>query len=232
MGVSEGGLEMRALIAALFAVIASTASATTYDYAGNPYTSFSGLCNTTRCTSLSGYVTFNFDTSNFSGTLSLSSGDTAYLSAGIASGSTFGGTFYYPTYIFDPSYAIPPNPNPSTYYFSNLNGNFTLVNGDVISWSLSGGTGTVGCGGGPGCASAGSNVTSSPSGDVGGRADYPNYTLSATYDTGSNNSGGVWTNVSGVSVVPEPSTWAMLLIGFAAIGFAAHRRRRTEPAQV
>ncbi|SRR5258708_17561702 len=30
------------------------------------------------------------------------------------------------------------------------------------------------------------------------------------------------------SPVPEPSTWAMLLIGFAGIGFATHRRRRTE----
>jgi hypothetical protein len=26
--------------------------------------------------------------------------------------------------------------------------------------------------------------------------------------------------------VPEPSTWAMLLIGFAGIGFAGHRRSK------
>jgi hypothetical protein len=26
--------------------------------------------------------------------------------------------------------------------------------------------------------------------------------------------------------VPEPSTWAMLLLGFAGIGFAAYRKRR------
>jgi hypothetical protein len=34
--------------------------------------------------------------------------------------------------------------------------------------------------------------------------------------------------VSGGSVapaVPEPSTWAMLLIGFAGIGFMAYRRK-------
>jgi hypothetical protein len=31
--------------------------------------------------------------------------------------------------------------------------------------------------------------------------------------------------VNGYIDVPEPSTWAMLLIGFAGIGFAAHRRR-------
>jgi PEP-CTERM motif len=35
-----------------------------------------------------------------------------------------------------------------------------------------------------------------------------------------------------VTAVPEPSTWAMLLIGFAGIGFAARRRRAiTAPAQ-
>jgi hypothetical protein len=28
-----------------------------------------------------------------------------------------------------------------------------------------------------------------------------------------------------ISAVPEPSTWAMLLIGFAGIGFAAYRRK-------
>jgi hypothetical protein len=27
-----------------------------------------------------------------------------------------------------------------------------------------------------------------------------------------------------VSAVPEPSTWVMLLLGFASLGFAAHRR--------
>jgi hypothetical protein len=31
---------------------------------------------------------------------------------------------------------------------------------------------------------------------------------------------GVWT----ITGVPEPSTWAMLLMGFAGLGFAAHRK--------
>jgi hypothetical protein len=31
-----------------------------------------------------------------------------------------------------------------------------------------------------------------------------------------------------ISGVPEPSTWPMLLIGFAAIGFAGYRKSRRE----
>jgi len=35
------------------------------------------------------------------------------------------------------------------------------------------------------------------------------------------------------SVVPEPSTWAMMLLGFAGLGFAGYRRaRRARPASV
>lgn len=30
---------------------------------------------------------------------------------------------------------------------------------------------------------------------------------------------------STVSSVPEPSTWAMMILGFAALGFMAYRRR-------
>jgi hypothetical protein len=32
--------------------------------------------------------------------------------------------------------------------------------------------------------------------------------------------------VSVPGAVPEPSTWAMMLLGFAGLGFAAHRGRR------
>jgi hypothetical protein len=31
--------------------------------------------------------------------------------------------------------------------------------------------------------------------------------------------------VSGVSAVPEPSTWAMMILGFAGVGFMAYRRK-------
>jgi hypothetical protein len=38
--------------------------------------------------------------------------------------------------------------------------------------------------------------------------------------------------LDGVSLtaVPEPSTWAMMLVGFGGLGYAAYRRRRTVPA--
>jgi PEP-CTERM motif-containing protein len=39
----------------------------------------------------------------------------------------------------------------------------------------------------------------------------------------------VTTAGSGPPPVPEPSTWAMMLLGFAGLGFAAYRRGRAEP---
>jgi hypothetical protein len=37
--------------------------------------------------------------------------------------------------------------------------------------------------------------------------------------------------VDGITAaVPEPSTWAMLLLGFAGVGFIAYRRSRGEPS--
>ena len=33
--------------------------------------------------------------------------------------------------------------------------------------------------------------------------------------------------ISTVSAVPEPSTWAMMLLGFAGLGFAFRQLRRT-----
>jgi hypothetical protein len=35
-----------------------------------------------------------------------------------------------------------------------------------------------------------------------------------------------------VAIVPEPSTWAMMVIGFAGLGFAGYRRVRRRPAAV
>jgi hypothetical protein len=38
--------------------------------------------------------------------------------------------------------------------------------------------------------------------------------------------------IDNLSIVPEPSTWAMLLLGFAGLGFAGHRRSRKSAARV
>ena len=39
--------------------------------------------------------------------------------------------------------------------------------------------------------------------------------------------GGYLDNIRLTAAVPEPSTWAMMLIGFGAIGFSMRRRRKT-----
>ena len=39
------------------------------------------------------------------------------------------------------------------------------------------------------------------------------------------------TNVS-ILAVPEPSTWAMMLLGFAGLGFASYRASRKSPASL
>jgi hypothetical protein len=36
--------------------------------------------------------------------------------------------------------------------------------------------------------------------------------------------------IDNVSAVPEPSTWAMMILGFAGVGFMAYRRRNKSPA--
>jgi hypothetical protein len=61
----------------------------------------------------------------------------------------------------------------------------------------------------------------------------PNFHLTGTegnYAYLFNNGGAAITfSLSPVSAVPEPSTWAMLLLGFAGIGFMAYRRK-SKPA--
>jgi hypothetical protein len=38
-----------------------------------------------------------------------------------------------------------------------------------------------------------------------------------------------WDNLSyQVAAVPEPSTWAMMILGFAGVGFMAYRRSRKD----
>ena len=61
-----------------------------------------------------------------------------------------------------------------------------------------------------------------------GTVDRPSFQATANsgaiFTTGPTSGGG------GQPTVPEPSTWAMMLIGFAELGFAAFRRAKAHPA--
>jgi hypothetical protein len=62
-----------------------------------------------------------------------------------------------------------------------------------------------------------------------GAYEYNAYSVGTTYYLSTNNPAGNYnpgeTFVSGsISAVPEPATWAMMLLGFAGLGFAGYRR--------
>ena len=56
-----------------------------------------------------------------------------------------------------------------------------------------------------------------------------NYYLDLT-GTGGGSAGYGGTLSTSVSAVPEPSTWAMMILGFFGVGFMAYRRRNQTPA--
>ncbi len=49
----------------------------------------------------------------------------------------------------------------------------------------------------------------------------------ALFDVGTLNGWALQITGNGLAAVPEPSTWAMMLLGFGAVGFAMRRRRQT-----
>jgi hypothetical protein len=196
---------MRSIIQSVIALLLLSypASATTYTYTGLPLTEqpfLAGICNGGICPTipgLTGSVTFNFDTTNFTGTLSLVAGDTASL---VEPGTNF-------------SYPVPPNPNPLAPFVEQVSGLFTLTNGAITDWMFLGGySNTQYCPAGPGC------IPPSGGGSFPFLDSYGFWNGSFETDF-TNSGGGTWT----VAAVPEPSTWAMLLIGFAG-GFASYRR--------
>jgi hypothetical protein len=102
---------------------------------------------------------------------------------------------------------------------SDINGGeFTLLNGLITSWDLSGNTFLANCGAGPGCASDNTSASTSSNGDS--LSIFEEFAGEVTF---SNDSPGAWSPPI-ASSVPEPSTWAMMLIGFAGIGFLMHRK--------
>jgi hypothetical protein len=214
LGGMRGISAFIAAIATAFLLLTATASATTYDYVGLPLTETVTYCFN-NCPSsarpITGSVTFDFDTSQYAGTLALAPGDTAFLSNTLSGGSSYPASVTY----YDPPY----------YGFrASLTGTFSLVNGQIVSWNLLGSNAQFGCGIGPGCEAGSSSVGSDPDSDT--ETSDPNGYPGTAYYYASNNGGGEWTGEFAVAAVPEPSTWAMLLIGFAGLGFVASRRSR------
>jgi hypothetical protein len=208
--------------AALFAAVGQDpAAATTYDYTGPGY-------NLTQLqdgftpdpnlgTHVTGSVTFSINTSSFTGQIETTGGlvSSLVLTAGNVSASLGGGT-------------------------NGLYGLFGFVNGQITSWQVNtqnfvfGGFYLQTSGG----ADGGEDVVQLPTQCCvfkGGAF------MSFTYGAEFNgfpppppptipSSDGVWTGQPAVSsAVPEPSAWAMLLLGFAGVGFMAYRRK-SKPA--
>jgi hypothetical protein len=121
---------------------------TTYRYTSGPMELYNCTLACGNPITMFGAVSFDFDTSSYSGSLSLAPGDTANL---------FGPGIY-------------PSTTPNGGYYNTMSGSVTLLNGEITAWSLYGGefSDFNTCRGGPGCAYA-ISVSSSPSGD-----DYTN----------------------------------------------------------
>jgi hypothetical protein len=209
---------MRVLFLGIIFLLSSTISAklyaTTYHYVGTPLTltpSVPSLNCNPNCSvnGLTGNVSFSSDTSAFTGSLTLSSGDTAELIGSLP------GVFIFPSLSYP--FNNPPAGTPGIVT-SLQSGIFTFVDGSIVSWSFGLSRFFQNCGGGPGCAANAVSESTSTDGDS--IVGFSNFPLQA-----SNSQGGSWTEII-VTPVPEPSTWAMLLIGFAGIGFASYRKSR------
>jgi hypothetical protein len=121
-------------------------------------------------------------------------------------------------------------PTPGT---TNFNDPFTLL----VSFTAPAGAGT-----GTYFATVVGSVTDSTAGGIEVAFNSPSTLWYNTADGGSfsltvNNvavsNDGVLTPITGyIRAVPEPATWAMMLVGFAGIGFAMRRRRQPAMAQV
>ena len=55
-------------------------------------------------------------------------------------------------------------------------------------------------------------------------------TVSFSFSDSSRSQGSIGLDSVSVAAVPEPSTWAMIMLGFAGIGFMAYRRKGNTPA--
>ena len=104
-----------------------------------------------------------------------------------------------------PSFSIDPTNSGAPIYLLALIGAFTDASGGVIGLPFAPGDGPF--------------TIAIPAGAV-------DLSLGANDDIFSDNSGGWTIGVTGVSSsVPEPSTWAMMIAGFAGLGWLGYSRR-------
>ena len=148
------------------------------------------------------------------------------------------------------AFGFNPNPNPDVAN-SSITSTAALADDQltgISSGSISGGTFVEICGtGGPNCAGGGSSgpdlgetsggqfILAFLGGDP-GTVTLTNATV--RYQSTGLNGGGsaIGTPTSNPPppppVVPEPATWAMMLLGFGAVGYALRRRRQTSISQL
>lgn len=212
-------------IAAGFLLSATPASSTSYSYQGSSLDwSCSGTCSTPLASAISSFqstlfanVIFNFDTSNTSGTFSLFLPDQA-TTPNVFNSVSFGGDV--PEMIRPGgAYSYYPGDQYGGYGLGAFGISFTLTLGMITSWTLDatsgGGRESIATFSFPG--GDGISITACGTSD-----DCSVYDASAV----PGNWSGPTRDEFSTSAVPEPSTWAMLLIGFAGVGFMTCRPTR------
>jgi PEP-CTERM motif len=226
--IFEGYSSMRLLIsAALAAVVVSAmfgalpASATTYNYVGQTYTT--NADPTIYGTQMTGSVTFNQDTSNFTGLIYVSSGVVTALN--LTSG-TITATLPYFDIFADPAspyfspLVFPGNPNGLVPDY------FRLVNGSIQAWLLQGITPSYEL------VAPSYQLYSQGDSSICNGCGFGFDNIQSNFPTGTiyaekNQNQALW-SITPTAAVPEPSTWAMMLLGFASLGFMAYRRSRKD----
>ncbi len=204
-----------ALAVAVCAFGPSTVEAATYSYSGQTLNfRISGFdpnpCDDCTISGVNGVVHFNFDTSHFSGSYSLTAADSALFISPYV-------TPFQISYSFPETFQWFNPPDNTSGLASSLNGYFVFHNGQIVDWVISGSFVPVGCGGGPGC-SFGASFSSTSGGD-----NFVQYAYPTSY-YGFNDVPGSWSEQPVSPSVPEPSTWAMLFLGFCALGFLSRQR--------
>jgi hypothetical protein len=171
----------------------------TYDFSLGGFADFFGNA-TPPITSITGSFTLTFDPNvptftSTSGIVVNSLSDT-FIASPIAF-SVFPGTPYFIAIGGSQTGAAATEPGTNDFELSLQFINAGFLHDPIIAP----------CKSGNGCGAAGINALGS------------NYTL--TVDPNS----AFYATTGSVSAVPEPSTWAMMLLGFAGIGFMAYRRK-------